>query len=72
MKITEVSIKRPTIVVVVFTILTLLGVMSYKSLNYELLPKFTSPVVTIAIYGEDQKNHIQIVRELVYRYCGIE
>ncbi len=48
MKITEVSIKRPTIVVVVFTILTLLGVMSYKSLNYELLPKFTSPVVTIA------------------------
>ena len=48
MKITELSIKRPTIVVVVFTILTLLGVMSYKSLNYELLPKFTSPVVTIA------------------------
>lgn len=48
MKITEVSIKRPTIVVVIFTILTLLGVMSYKSLNYELLPKFTSPVVTIA------------------------
>lgn len=48
MKITEISIKRPTIVVVVFTILTLLGVMSYKSLNYELLPKFTSPVVTIA------------------------
>ncbi|MVT07011.1 efflux RND transporter permease subunit [Chitinophaga tropicalis] len=48
MKITEVSIKRPTIVVVVFTILTLLGVMSYKSLSYELLPKFESPVVTIA------------------------
>ncbi|QHS61546.1 efflux RND transporter permease subunit [Chitinophaga agri] len=48
MKITEISIKRPTIVVVIFTILTLLGVMSYKSLNYELLPKFTSPVVTIA------------------------
>lgn len=48
MKITEVSIKRPTIVVVVFTILTLLGIMSYKSLNYELLPKFSSPIVTIA------------------------
>ncbi|SHM51684.1 efflux RND transporter permease subunit [Chitinophaga sp. CF418] len=48
MKITEISIKRPTIVVVIFTILTLLGVMSYQSLNYELLPKFESPVVTIA------------------------
>jgi HAE1 family hydrophobic/amphiphilic exporter-1 len=48
MKITEISIKRPTIVVVVFTVLTLMGYISYKSLNYELLPKFTSPVVTIA------------------------
>ena len=48
MKITEVSIKRPTIVVVLFTILTLLGVISYKSLNYELLPKFSSPIVTIS------------------------
>ncbi len=48
MKITEISIKRPTIVVVVFTVLTLMGFISYKSLNYELLPKFTSPIVTIA------------------------
>ncbi|ASZ10241.1 efflux RND transporter permease subunit [Chitinophaga pendula] len=48
MKITEISIKRPTIVVVIFTILTLLGIMSYKSLNYELLPKFSSPIVTIS------------------------
>ncbi|MGX5818096.1 efflux RND transporter permease subunit [Chitinophaga lutea] len=48
MKITEISIKRPTVVVVLFTILTLLGFISYKSLNYELLPKFSSPIVTIA------------------------
>lgn len=48
MKITEISIKRPTIVVVVFTVLTLMGYISYKSLNYELLPKFASPIVTIA------------------------
>ncbi len=48
MKITEISIKRPTVVVVLFTILTLLGVLSYKTLNYELLPKFSSPIVTIA------------------------
>ncbi|GEP95059.1 efflux RND transporter permease subunit [Chitinophaga cymbidii] len=48
MKITEISIKRPTVVVVLFTILTLLGFISYKALNYELLPKFSSPIVTIA------------------------
>ncbi|MFY0252929.1 efflux RND transporter permease subunit [Chitinophaga sp. 30R24] len=60
MKITEVSIKRPTIVVVVFTILTLLGVMSYKSLNYELLPKFSSPVVTIAtVYPGASPNEVE-------------
>src|SRR5690606_9591253 len=47
MKITEISIKRPTLVVVVFTALTLLGIMSYMSLNYELLPKFSSPIVNV-------------------------
>ena len=60
MKITEVSIKRPTIVVVIFTILTLLGVMSYQSLNYELLPKFESPVVTIAtVYPGASPNEVE-------------
>ncbi len=48
MKITEISIKRPTIIVVIFTILGLLGFLSYKSLNYELLPKFTTNTITIA------------------------
>jgi HAE1 family hydrophobic/amphiphilic exporter-1 len=47
MKITEVSIKRPTLVIVVFTVLTLMGLLSYFSLNYELLPKFSPPVVTV-------------------------
>lgn len=48
MKITEISIKRPTLVVVVFTVLSLLGLLSYFSLNYELLPKFSPPVVSVA------------------------
>src|SRR5690606_10571663 len=47
MNITKISIQRPTIVVVIFTVLTLLGVASYFSLNYELLPKFSPPVLTI-------------------------
>ncbi|HOZ81737.1 MAG TPA: efflux RND transporter permease subunit [Bacteroidia bacterium] len=48
MKITEISINRPTMVVVVFTILGILGLISYSSLNYELLPKFSTSMVTIS------------------------
>lgn len=60
MKIAEVSIKRPTIVVVLFTILTLLGFISYKSLNYELLPKFSPPVVSVAtIYPGASPNEVE-------------
>ncbi|MGA7162273.1 MAG: efflux RND transporter permease subunit, partial [Bacteroidota bacterium] len=47
MTITELSIKRPTLVVVVFTVLAVLGLFSYFQLNYELLPKMSIPVVTI-------------------------
>lgn len=48
MKIAEISIKRPSIVIVVFTALTLMGILSYFSLNYELLPKFSPGVVSIS------------------------
>ena len=48
MQITKLSIKRPTLVVVVFTVLTLLGLFSYSQLSYELLPKFASNIVTIS------------------------
>ncbi|MBN1789621.1 MAG: efflux RND transporter permease subunit, partial [Bacteroidales bacterium] len=47
MNISEISVKRPTLVVVVFTILVFLGFMSYKALNYELIPKFSSPIFTV-------------------------
>ncbi len=47
MKIAEISIKRPTLVIVLFTILILGGLLSYSALNYELLPKFSPSVVSI-------------------------
>ncbi len=60
MKIAEISIKRPSIVIVVFTALTLLGIMSYFSLNYELLPKFTPGVVSIStIYPGASPNEVE-------------
>src|SRR5690606_7894648 len=48
MKIAEISIKRPTLIVVLFTILTLGGILSYSNLSYELIPKFEVNVLTIA------------------------
>jgi len=47
MTITELSIKRPTLVIVVFTGLTVLGLFSYSQLKYELLPKITPPWISI-------------------------
>ncbi len=47
MTITELAIKRPTLVVVVFGALALLGIYSLLNLNYELLPKITPPVLTV-------------------------
>ncbi len=47
MSITELSIKRPTLIIVIFTVLMLLGAFGYTQLSYELLPKITPPVITI-------------------------
>src|SRR5690606_27880270 len=47
MKIAEISIKRPTLVIVLFIVLILGGLLAYNSLNYELLPKFTPSVVSV-------------------------
>jgi len=48
MTLTELSIKRPTLIVVIFALLGVLGIFSFMQLKYELLPKITPPVVTIA------------------------
>ena len=48
MSITEISIKRPTLVVVLFTILSIAGFLSYSLLKYDLLPKIDVPIVSVA------------------------
>jgi HAE1 family hydrophobic/amphiphilic exporter-1 len=47
MTLTELAIKRPSIIVVIFAVLGVLGIFGYSQLNYELLPKFSPPVVVI-------------------------
>jgi HAE1 family hydrophobic/amphiphilic exporter-1 len=48
MSLTALSIKRPTLIVVIFSVLGLLGVASYFSIGYELLPKMSKQVITIS------------------------
>ena len=47
MKISEISIKRPSVIIVLFSLLLLGGIASYLSLGYELIPKFDVNVITV-------------------------
>ncbi|MCF0058611.1 efflux RND transporter permease subunit [Dyadobacter sp. CY356] len=47
MKFIESIIKRPSMIIVLFAILTIGGIFSYRLLSYELLPEFSVPIVTI-------------------------
>jgi HAE1 family hydrophobic/amphiphilic exporter-1 len=47
MNLAEISIKRPSLIVVIFAVLTFMGIVSYFSLNYELLPKYSQPVLVL-------------------------
>ncbi|AZI68032.1 efflux RND transporter permease subunit [Kaistella daneshvariae] len=48
MKLVEVSIKRPSLVIVMLALLIIGGLFSYSQLNYELIPKFEVKVVTVS------------------------
>ncbi len=47
MNITEVSINRPSLIIVLFSIFALLGIIGFKNLSYELMPDFNQPVIVI-------------------------
>ncbi|HLR37353.1 MAG TPA: efflux RND transporter permease subunit [Chitinophagaceae bacterium] len=46
-KLTELAIKRPLLIVVIFFVLLFFGIFCYSKLNYNLLPKMDFPVVSI-------------------------
>lgn len=47
MNITEISINRPSLIIVMFSVFTLLGYIGFTNLSYELMPDFNQPVVVI-------------------------
>lgn len=62
MSITEISIKRPLLITVIFVTLILFGFVSYKQLNYNLLPKFEANVIIVqTIYRGASSDEIQNV-----------
>lgn len=47
MSIIDISVKRPLMIIVFFTIITMLGTMSYFGLNINLTPKMDIPILNI-------------------------
>src|SRR5690554_6323706 len=48
MKLAEVSIKRPSLVIVMLALMIIGGLFSYSQLSYELIPQFEVKVVTVS------------------------
>jgi HAE1 family hydrophobic/amphiphilic exporter-1 len=60
MSITELSIKRPLLITVIFVTLILFGFVCYKQLNYNLLPKFEANIVIVqTVYRGASSDEIQ-------------
>ena len=75
MSITEIAIKRPTLVVVIFTVLAILGISSYTKLNYELIPKLSFPALSIVTtYPGASANEVEssVTKELEDALSSLE
>ncbi len=78
MNLTEISIRRPSLIIVIFAVLSFMGVAAYFNLPIELVPKFNPPVVTIsAIYpgaspSEVENSVSKPIEDVVSSLEGIE
>ena len=60
MNITKISINRPSLIIVLFSVIALLGIIGFKNLGYELLPDFNQPVVVIkTMYPGAEPNEVE-------------
>ncbi|RYD81480.1 MAG: efflux RND transporter permease subunit [Sphingobacteriales bacterium] len=78
MSITEIAIKRPLLIIVIFFTLILFGFISYKNLNYNLLPKFEANVIALqttyrgASADEVQSTVTKTIEEAVSSIEGVD
>lgn len=60
MTLTEIAIKRPSLIVVIFATLSLMGILSYSTLSYELIPAFNAPIVIVTtVYPGASPNEVE-------------
>lgn len=78
MNLTAVSIRRPSLIIVIFAVLTFMGVASYRNLPIELVPKFDPPVITVvAVYPGASPSEVENavskpIEDVVSSIQGIE
>lgn len=75
MSITEIAIKRPLMIVVIFTVLILFGAISYSKLNYNLLPKIEVNTITVStVYDGASATEIEtsVTKKLEDAFSSIE
>jgi hydrophobic/amphiphilic exporter-1 (mainly G- bacteria), HAE1 family len=48
MNLTQISIKRPSVIIVIFSLFALFGLLCFHYLGYELIPSMSTPVITVA------------------------
>jgi HAE1 family hydrophobic/amphiphilic exporter-1 len=60
MNITKISINRPSLIIVLFSVFALLGIIGFTNLGYELLPDFNQPVIVIkTMYPGAEPNEVE-------------
>jgi HAE1 family hydrophobic/amphiphilic exporter-1 len=75
MNITAIAIKRPSLIIVLFSVLALAGIIGYKNLSYELMPDFNQPVVVIkTVYpgAEPQEVETSVSRKIEDALSNLE
>ncbi len=75
MNITEISIKRPSLIIVLFSLFILFGYIGFNNLSYELMPDFNQPVVVIkTMYpgAEPQEVETSVSRDIEDALSNLE
>ena len=75
MNITEISIKRPSLIIVLFSLFILFGIIGFNNLSYELMPDFNQPVIVIkTMYpgAEPQEVETSVSRDIEDALSNLE
>ncbi|WP_342644566.1 efflux RND transporter permease subunit [Mucilaginibacter sp. CSA2-8R] len=75
MSIAEVAVKRPLLIIVIFTVLIMFGALSYSKLNYKLLPNIeVATVVVSTVYPGASAAEVEtsVTKKLEDAFASVE